>query len=142
MKFKGSIIITDPCYIAAEIISNDDWGLCEYGENMEVLGISPTHLVAGTIYGDWSCTTFNTDTKEPIGRFCADAGLVGVFLLEDVLKYNPDFNYHTERTWTATLIEDFDGEVEIVTETDEDGDEAVHVVGTGNINFKTFQSGF
>lgn len=136
MKFKGSIIITDPCYLIADD-RDSDWDNCNYGDNMEVLGFSPTHLVASTIYGDWSCTTFNTDTEEPIGEFCADAGLVGVFLLDDVLKYNPEFNYHTERNWTTSLIEDFDGDVEIVV----DG-ENVHVVGTGNVNFKTFQTGF
>lgn len=137
MKFKGSIIITDPCYLVADDINTDDWSTCEYGENMEKLGISPTHLVASTIYGDWSCTTYNTDTNEAIGEFCADAGLVGVFLLDDILKYNPEFNYHTERPWTTTLIEDFDGDVEIVIENNED----VHVVGTGNINFRAFQTG-
>lgn len=40
---------------------------------MEILGITK-YLVRDTIYGDWSCTTFNSDNKEPIGEFCADAG--------------------------------------------------------------------
>lgn len=63
------------------------------------------------IYGDWSCTTFNSDTKKPIGEFCADAGLVGVFSLKEVLKYNPKFDYHTNRKWTTTLIKNFTGDV-------------------------------
>lgn len=34
---------------------------------------------------------------EKIGYFCADAGMVAVFLLDEVLKYNPDFDYHINR---------------------------------------------
>ena len=85
MRFKGDIIITDPCYIC----KNGDWSKCGYGDNMGRLGIK-NYICRDTIYGDWSCTTFNSDTKEPIGEFCADAGLVAVFLLDEVLKYNPD----------------------------------------------------
>jgi len=147
MKFKGDIIITDPCYITKD--DTNDWELCEYGENMEKLGIK-TYLTRNTIYGDWSCTTFNSDTHEPIGQFCADAGLVSVFLLDEVLKYNPNFDYHLNRPWTTTLIKDFDGEIEInvigVEYKNEEGyteiDEEVRVIGKGNINFYTTQTGF
>jgi len=147
MKFKGDIIITDPCYITKN--DTNDWELCEYGENMEKLGIK-TYLTRDTIYGDWSCTTFNNDTHEPIGQFCADAGLVSVFLLDEVLKYNPDFDYHLNRLWTTTLIKDFDGDVVIevvgVEYKNEEGyienDEEVRVIGKGSINFYTRQTGF
>lgn len=114
----------------------DDWEKCEYGEEMELLGIH-TYLSDRTIYGDWSCTTFNSDTKEKIGEFCADAGMVAVFLLDEVLRYNPDFNYHTEKLWTTTLIHDFHGTVELHREGEE-----VAVVGKGNINFIGKQTGF
>lgn len=195
MKFKGNIIITDPCYIinkkevgvrpkmsdykGLERITGstpfkeytseemdiynqydkdcdewkakqtDDWLKCEYGENMEVLGIK-TYLTRDTIYGDWSCTTYNSDSKEELGQFCADAGLVSVFLLDEVLAYNPDFDYHINRPWTTTLIKDFDGEIEIdvvpCQYRDEDTDELVdyeevRVMGKGNINFFTSQTG-
>lgn len=206
MRFKGDIIITDPCYICKEKqevgeypVSEDyfsysskkdytdykknsceskqyreewkryfaalseyrdnnisDWELCNYGEDMEVLGIK-NYICRDTLYGDWSCTTYNSDTHEKIGEFCADAGMVGVFLLDEVLKYNPDFNYHIERPWTTTLIKDFDGEIdfEIIhtegvyeddTEFHSKGekweDDSVSVVGKGNINFETRQTGF
>ena len=59
--FKGDIIITDPCYVLKHI----DREKVEY-------------IARDTIYGDWSCTTFNTDTKEAIGKFCADSGMVAV----------------------------------------------------------------
>jgi len=136
MKFKGDIIITDPCYIIKKykddkrpdiytnkILKNlgsvpftkytteqmeeykkleklqekwdlehpDDWEVCGYGDNMEKLGIT-TYLTSSTEYGDWSCTTYEEGTKKKLGNFCADAGLVSVFLLEEVLKYNPDFH--------------------------------------------------
>jgi hypothetical protein len=119
IEFDGNIIITDPCYIiraehhGTEPITKDDWEACNGGSNMEALGINH-YMTRDTIYGDWGCTTFNTDTNEVIGEFCADAGLVSVFLLDEVLKYNPDFNYHIERPWTTTLINDFKGTVQFV----------------------------
>lgn len=61
MKFKGDIIITDPCYIIRE--NSDDWTKCGCGDFMENLGIK-NYLCRDTIYGDWSCTTFNLDTKK------------------------------------------------------------------------------
>ena len=61
-------------------LNADDWELCEYGENMEELGIH-TYICRDTLYGDWLCTTFNTDTDEVLGSFCSDAGMVRVFLL-------------------------------------------------------------
>lgn len=151
MKFKGDIIITDPCYICKD----GDWHRCNCGDNMEILGIN-TYICRDTIYGDWSCTTFNSDTGKDIGGFCADAGMVAVLLLDEVLKYNPDFDYHIERPWTTTLIKDFDGEVnfEVVHtegEYEEDteywnkGDkwenDEVQVIGRGNINFVGKQTG-
>ena len=162
MKFKGDIIITDPCYImrakhhGTEPLHGDDWKYCNYGGFMEVLGIQ-NYICRDTLYGDWSCTTFNSDTNEKIGEFCADAGMVAVFLLDEVLAYNPDFDYHISRPWTTTLIKDFDGEVEFVVKHiegvyeedtewwkkgDKWEDDVVEVVGTGNINFVGLQTGF
>lgn len=139
MKFKGDIIITDPCYVIKDNpngnTSRDDWDECSYGENMGVLGLN-NYLVRDTIYGDWSCTTYEKGTKKVLGKFCADAGLVGVFLLDEVLKYNPAYDDHLKKDWTTTLIKDFDGEVEFVVKNDE-----VSVVGKGNINFFTKQTG-
>lgn len=110
MEFNGDILITDPCYITK---THDDWLTCDCGSDMEKLGISH-YMTRDTLYGDWSCTTYNLDTKEKIGEFCADAGLVSVFLLDEVLKYNPDFDWYESRPWTTTLIKDFKGTVEFV----------------------------
>ena len=154
MKFKGDIIITDPCYIIKD--NTDDWTECCCGDYMENLGIK-NYMCRDTIYGDWSCTTFNSDTKEVLGKFCADAGLVAVFLLDEVLKYNPDFDWFESKSWTTTLIKDFDGDVrfEVVHKEgvyeedtkwwkkgDKWEDDSLKVIGTGNINFETHQTGF
>lgn len=155
MKFKGDIVITDPCYIIDD--DNDsDWNKCECGECMENLGIKH-YLCRDTIYGDWSCTTYDSDTGEVLGEFCADAGMVAVFLLDEVLAYNPKFKLWEESPWAATLIKDFDGDVEMkVVHTEgvyeDDGkwhkkgdkweDDSLSVVGVGNVNFETRQTGF
>ena len=65
-EFDGDIIITDPCYIIRNEngITKNDWHYCEYGEYMERLGIK-NYLTHDTIYGDWGCTVFDSDTKKP-----------------------------------------------------------------------------
>lgn len=198
MKFKGTSIITDPCYIIKDnpyscpsfyswpglegldpLVSdsnynskqleaykealdkyneNDDWDKCSYGENFESLGI--THYISEpTIYGDWSCTTYKIsgDPQEVVdklaeayrngedysvscselGNFCADAGLVSVFLLDEVRKYNPGIDeWIASHSWCVTTIPDFNGIVEY--HVDKNGE--AHIVGTGNINFFTTQT--
>ena len=158
MYFKGTIIITDPCYIIRETnqITEDDWETCEYGRNMEILGIN-NYITEDTIWGDWSCQTYKVkdNPKEIIdnfagaeekdkgygvrcsylGDFCADTGLVSVFLLDEVRKYNPDIDkWIVEHPWCVTTIKDFDGEVEYYV----DKNENAHIYGIGNINFFTF----
>lgn len=190
MYFKGTIIITDPCYIVKkcteknpypfpwttvnikapnidEMIkqytewenTHDDWIKCEYGGNMETLGIS-TYFTESTIYGDWGCTTYKI-TEDPykvinnfieaeekgedygidcskLGNFCADAGSVSVFLLDEVRKYNPDIDeWIASHDWCVTTIPDFDGEVNYYV----DKQDSAHIVGIGNINFFTNQTG-
>lgn len=141
----------------------DDWSKCSYGENMEVLGIT-NYICRDTIYGDWSCTTYNTDTEEKLGKFCSDAGLVAVFELDEVLKYNPDFSQWIKtHNWCVTVIENFTGNINfevvhqsgVYTKDDEfesngkiyckegetwENDE-IQVIGKGNINFFTTQTG-
>lgn len=116
-EFDGDIIITDPCYVIRKEneLKGDDWHACDYGNYMEILGIK-NYLTHDTIYGDWGCTVFDADSEEIIGEFCADAGLVSVFLLDEVLAYNPKFNYHTDKKWTTTLIKDFKGTIKIEVE--------------------------
>lgn len=88
------------------------------------------------IYDDkWADATIGM-TK--LGFFCADAGMVAVFLLDEVLQYNPDFSKWLEgHDWCVTLIKGFDGEINY--HIDNDGD--AHIIGKGNINFYTTQTG-
>lgn len=228
MKFKGTIIITDPCYIIKkyqkpkfstwpgleEVKGNtpftnytekqrqayekyqkacnefykkyDDWSKCHYGKNMEALGI--THYITkDTLYGDWSCTTYSANNPKKIvddlaeidkyfndkyeeyggykvitdeqykslrsecdikqdalnlktkniGYFCADAGLVSVFLLDEVKKYNPEIEkWIAEHRRCVTIIEDFDGNIEYYVDKANDA----HIIGTGSLNFFTTQT--
>ena len=189
MKFKGTIIITDPCYIVKKCTkknpypfpwttenikapnieemvkkynewedAHDDWTKCMYGRNMEALGIE-YYFTESTLYGDWGCTTYkikenpytvinkfaeSENTGEDysiscskLGEFCADAGLVAVFLLDEVRKYNPDIDeWIASHDWCVTTIPDFDGEVNYYV--DKQG--SAHIVGIGNINFFTTQT--
>lgn len=110
MKFKGDIIITDPCYIIKD--NSDDWNKCGWScstwstprkdveaqlEELNTLGRARWELMKQ--YGEDSVQAKIYDDK------------IAVFLLDEVLKYNPDFDYHINREWTTTLIKDFDGEV-------------------------------
>ena len=68
-------------------------------------------------YGDWTCTVHLLDPDREIGKFTSDSGMVGVFLLDEVLKYNPDYPYLEENESTATIIRNFKGTIQfIVTE--------------------------
>lgn len=115
LEFDGDIIITDPSYVIIQDRYMDDWAKCECGYNMKALGFDPDRFMTrDTLYGDWECTVFDVDRHKPIGKFSADAGLVGVFYLDDVLAYNPQFDYHIKKPWTTTLIRDFKGTVQFV----------------------------
>ena len=148
MEFDGDIIITDPCYLRRRDDNEfNDQNLGERG----IHGIS-----AQTFYGDWSCHTFDSINKDEdgdpkvLGQFCADGGMVCVADLKTVLKYNPDFNFHKERDWTTTWIDNFKGTVTIKIDqnTEEWPAYIVHVVGKGidketgePIEFDTMQTG-
>lgn len=125
----------------------DDWGKCCCGEAMEKLGLN-TFIVCDTIYGDWSCTVFNSLTKEKMGEFCADSGQVGIFLMDEVLKYNPDLDLPKH---CATIIKNFDGHVRVnkknngkyIYDGKEYDDIVAEVEGVSKaLNFKSAQTGF
>ena len=115
----------------------DDWETCEYGYNMAAIGM-PHAMCRSTLYGDWGCTTYNSDTKEVLGHFTADAGEVGAFTLDEVLNYNPEYDDHINNTYCVTLIKDFKGTVQFTVEEEspDHGDYIVRVVGKG-VNKKT-----
>lgn len=121
-----------------------DMSKCEYGKNMELLGFK-NYMVRDTLYGNWFCTTYNSDTKEIIGNFCSNKELVGVFLLDEVLKYDPYFVNHIEDNESITLIKDFEGMIQFVVNKNDNWN--LHVIGTGKnkitgeqLNFITNQT--
>lgn len=136
VHFDGDIVITDPCYI----VRDGDWETCNYGADMASVGL-PHSIVRDTLYGDWSCTVFSENDRSIIGNFCADAGLVGVFDLNEILKYNPRYRDHIDKTYAAACIKNFCGTVRFVvanegSSSDEDNDDDydgyyVRVVGCG-----------
>ena len=132
MTFKGDIIITDPCYF----IKDEDWENSDYGQELDKLGFE-NYFCENILCGDWICGTYRLgDYIDPIsiidamniifdegwtinmespklGEFTADAGLVGVFLLDEVRKYNPEIDtFIKEYPGCVTIIPNFDGEVE------------------------------
>ncbi len=143
--FEGDLIITDPCYLMPDGVFGERWnGLWDDLEEM----LETKGFIRDTICGDWSCTVFDTDFKNPIGKFCADGGMVCVALLEDVLKFNPKFDYHLNREWTTAWLKDFHGDIRMTVSEDHyeyDGedytDHLVRIEGRGNINFTTSQTG-
>ena len=184
MQFKGTIVITDPCYLDVDM-GQDLWEASGYGDDLSVFGCSQW-ICKDTIYGDWSCTTYKGDSEEiskvveeiislereldtldendlgndpayeiitkqlrslykvmqekfpKLGKFCADAGMVCVVYLDEILKVNPAFKqFAQEHPWCVTIIPDFDGNIEY--EVDDNTD--AHIVGKGNIDFYTLQTG-
>lgn len=138
MKFKGTLIITDPCYIDS---SNNKWDESGYGEDLSVYGCK-TYISKSTLYGDWSCTTFKGSKKDVLlnhsyGKFCADSGMVCVILAEELNNKDSFLEWAKEHSWCATIIPNFDGNVEYVIDNNEDA----HIVGTGNKSFYTSQTG-
>lgn len=145
VHFNGDIIITDPSYM---MMDDDGWSKCDCGRKLDALGFS-SYLTHNTIYGDWSCTTYNTDTGEPLGTFCADAGIVSVMLLDEAVHYNPDYRRDiVTHPHASTIVANFCGMVQIVVK-EKDGNPCVEVVGNGinrvtgePINFRSRQTGF
>lgn len=128
----------------------DDWDVCGCGYEMDSLGFK-TCMTRDTLYGDWGCHTFNSDTKEVLGQFCADSGMVGVFDLNEVLAYNLEYDDYIKKDWVATVIRDFKGTVQFVVEENRKSrgeDFNVRVIGRGvnkvtgePLNFITSQTG-
>lgn len=73
-----------------------------------------------------------------IGRFCADAGMVCVLSLSEVVKYDPELpKWIATHPRCVTVIPDFDGVIDYYV----DSNEEAHIYGIGNVNFYTTQTG-
>ena len=122
MNFQGDVIITDPMYSLPDY-SEADWHACEYGENMEALGIT-TYITHD--HGDCAGQDlldgdlFEHGIIKVKGSFGHDSCMVSVMLLSEVMAYNPNALEDAGKGNYA-LIKQFDGEV-TVEEFDEDPD--------------------
>ena len=132
MFFNGDIIITDPGYI---VKSEEDWHRCEYGEKLDELGIF-TYITAGN--GDeFASDIVSLDTHESLGELCTDSCMISVMLLREVRQYNFDFDKNLGKH-CYTIIEDFEGEVQLVEMEESDDDcQRFYFLGKGNKNFRT-----
>ena len=70
--------------------------------------------------------------QETVGRFCSDTGCFGVFLLDEVMSYRPDF---MEKYYKScyTIIRGFSGVVDCYV----DIRSRKHLIGVGNKSFYT-----
>lgn len=112
--------------------------MCDYLSGDLCNGLSSfgfsNFICCGTKYGDWSCTTYRTDIdpttlntvedldklakemtdKKPLGRFCADAGMVCVVDADELKKFNPNFfEWALFHPHCVTAINNFTGTVGI-----------------------------
>lgn len=117
-RFDGDIVITDPCYL-----SHGGCELLEDCENWEPWVEGHGGLINSTYYGDWGCKVFSGCQKEgviaksstAIGEFCADAGMVCVVKLDDVLKESPKFiEWLGSHMWCGAVIRGFKGTVKFI----------------------------
>lgn len=122
MKFKGDIIILDPC---SAVKSDEDWQKSRWGSDMAAVGITEfLYLDCGAD----SCGVVKTESGEILGRFCTDSCALIFVDLAELLRYKPDFRDHERYPDSCTVIRGFDGEVTV---------EDDCFVGRGNINFVT-----
>jgi hypothetical protein len=160
--FDGTLLIIDPFHVVKENYiaynSNEwdsfnsylewskehqnDWSKCELGTKMNNLGIK-TFLTHDTLCGMSKYRLYTDSYLNDKGEFDSTSGLLSVFLLEEVLKYNSEYDKHN--TGSSIIVKDFKGTVQIIIDCQNYYDEIhsenrfkfeVKIVGTG-INKKT-----
>lgn len=157
-----SIVITDPCYIKYSLSNAcimkrntiyGDWSCMTYPGTMENNPLPEQWNEAYfKFFRDYNNPENSEEQKTEIyntfkefsenwksniiGQFCADSGNVGVFLYG--ILSDEDKQWINEHPWCATIIKDFNGEVEF-----EVIDNQLHVIGKSDTKpFFTTQSGF
>lgn len=175
MNFNGTIIITDPCYIAtgsdwydSKKFYYDDWalrkinvpeittyfwnktekedGLWEVVELNKITNRVESEKFIADYYNAVNSfikfqgvqekrnleAVFNK--QHNLGRFSIDSGSFGVFYLDEVLRYNPEF-LKGHGIWLYTIIENFIGDISLYYYPSDSKD--FHLIGLGNRTFIT-----
>ena len=157
--YKDTIVITDPCYLRhssadmkrdtiygdwscmvypgtlEENKDNEEWNekYFEFFRNYNFSGLSSDEKKK--LFEDFKWFKNRWLEEKTLGEFCADGGMVAVY---DYHRLDEkDKEWLKEHPHCAAIIEDFTGDVDFLVE-----DETVHVVGKGNKNFFSVQSGF
>lgn len=124
-KFSGTIIIGDPCGM---VKNQDDWLDSDCGERFDLLGFE-TYL---WIEFEEFAPIVKDGKNKVLGRFCTDSALVTVTLLDELLKYYPEFDQHITHPENWTVIKGFKGTVISGKRFGK-----YFIKGKGNINFHT-----
>lgn len=121
MYFKGTIVITDPCYIIKEnpikCPNEEDFGLPasisskpfkDYStpEELAYKAALDYYFSESRKYDDWGKCDFGENMEVSIIIFL-NLLFMEIGVLDEILAYNPD--WIEEHSWCATIIE---GEVE------------------------------
>lgn len=132
MRFEGNVIICDPCSI---VKSEEDWFKVltteeeEIPLNMEVVGIENYMAIDGR---EENRIIFIDEYGNKLGEACTDSSFYIVVYLEDILRYNCEFDSYKKWRDTCMLFEGFNGTIDV----DKDDNGAIkNIVGRGNINF-------
>lgn len=145
-----NIVITDPCYLDNVMNKKDEteklknyWhkflggNFCDSvddcSDRLKKFKFTE-NICCSTLYGDWSCTTYNVkrDPREintiedleqfekiedwrekySIGKFCADAGMVCVVDSDELKEFNPHFfEWACFHQHCVTFIHEFTGTI-------------------------------
>ena len=138
MKVEGKdIVITDVVYIMAD--GNDiDLQKCIRNEgNLERIGLPNSITACGC---DVNKETIYNDRGEIIAKYCTDYYVVGCFLLEELLAYNPEIpdrmKLYDDNAFA--IIRDFTGTITFTIKEEKYYSERLPILnirGEGNINF-------
>ena len=117
------------------IKERDDWQICNYGMEMNKIGFHNC-ITSPTYIGDWCWLVNDNITGQVLGQFSADSGMVGVFLMEEIINYDKTLLDKLKRLQQcACIIENYTGTITIEKPTKKNS--SARVRGVGNINFKS-----
>lgn len=146
MEVRGQdIIIVDPVYFCAD---TDFWEQhWQHFGNNELTGEMGFSNALSFSVSDYQVTDIVDSKGDLAGSWCSDSNMVGCFLLDEVLRINPDFAKELE---CGMVIRNFSGQVRFHFEQktspwtfygEEVEEDAVvlYIEGVGNISFRSLE---